>query len=434
MNRTYLPENDEENKWNNLFTCCLQPDVFFDTLETPSEDLLAGISRLTQFRNFLADVRVPGVKGAIPVFFQVETWDLQLCQAIHQVIGDACTSNWRYVMRVLRPETVFPYLILNNERRGGKTFGIAVFSAGRLLFCPPGFITRHFAGSESQAKTILVYIIWLLASRGYNIKHTSTKIECFHPGFPDNPSQIHAEAATENRRGEIADEISVDEHHLLKADILGFVLFGMTVPDPVTLTCFSTRKHSDVKGMEDYADNFTASMIPRILRYSCEGFCRWCVANVSDEDQKKCYHTSHYGGNNTKSFKEQTISEIMMSLGLSNSAYEQEVKNILTDNTARVFNKKYLEEALAEPTMPSRSKDLKILYVGFDPSGGGKDMSAGVAIGYGAVQGARFAEVRELSPPQLKNIFSLVSFFSAFFYFIFLFIVALVPLLQSGLV
>jgi hypothetical protein len=159
---------------------------------------------------------------------------------------------------------------------------------------------------------------------------------------------------------------------------------GMTMAPKVTMSLFSTRKFSSIKGLEDYADLFKTVRDPRVVRHSTEGVCAWCLSNLSIEGQAECDHNAHEGGNRSQDNKAETIRQIIASLGIDSGLYAQEGNNLLFDTARKVCSSQDVENALQVRVYPQGVTESPFyrLDAGFDANGGGQDTFGIVIIGY----------------------------------------------------
>lgn len=334
------------------------------------------LERVAKYQRFVENIEIPGVKGAVPYYFQIRSWCYKLCQDLHLIIGvTVFISNWGYILRTLRPELLTYYSITDNVRRGGKTLDQAAHNAGVMLFSPPPITIRHFAGATSQAGTILIYMYHFMKKYDGSVQRTALEIRYFQTPGQSVPSLIVAAALTDNRRGENTDKITFDEYHLADPALFSAVVLGMTMLKHVTLSIFSTRKHTDMKGLEDYADLHKDVRDPRVLRHTTQGVCQWCASNIPPAKHIFCYHTSHQGGNNSKDRKAETIRQMITSMGIDSTLYAQEGNNMMFENAIKVCQPEDVKRALTPLSLESL-KSLSPAYridIGIDPNGGGMD-------------------------------------------------------------
>ena len=331
----------------------------------------------------LENLKVPGVKGAIPYFFQVEIFDLLMCVNLHHFIGESFLSVVNYILTVLRPEVHMTFfLILNNWRRAGKTFVNSAFYSAMMLYVTSELTLRHFAGSEAQALVVIIYVKTILEHvKGLEV--TQTRLTYQRSG--GKSVTIHAEAPTQKRRGETCNVVSIDEYNEIPPEIYSQVLLGMTFATLVTMLMFSTRKRGDMTGVENLADFYRSDRSPRILRYSCEEVCRWCMANCTGPKLGQCWHGSHFSGESPSNDKSETIKNIIISMGLDEAIFRQEGGNNMVDNAMKIFsNLDSIDRAVTLRPLPLvRAEPRKICrYIGGDASAGGDDTTAFVCLDY----------------------------------------------------
>jgi len=407
--------------WDRFYSAALRPKRLSSSLQTPSTELKNGIRNLMLARSDFVRPHVPGVKNALPVFFQVEGYNTFLCQCMFHFIGASCKSEAPYIRRVLRPETRTQFTLLNAGRRAGKSLQMSQCQATLLHRAQPNTHCRHYAGTYDQAKIVIIYTQAILKNRnlGSRLEFTSNSIRMKHPM---GDSTAIAASLTENERGKMASHVSLDEYPEANPTTVKNVVMGMTINEETTLGLFSTRKDNAMGGVERVAESYNNSLEPGMKGQMLMGVCTVCQDRLKTEEMEAhCWHVKYAEGTwNSQTQKAKIIKEIILSLGGDPETFMREGLNVTSTSKNYVIVNRDLITRCFSPNHKLPQQGYTRINVGIDSNGGSAVRDKLGIMAFGRLEDGR-VEVRKRGGGGDSIPFLFLSFFSFFSIFFFFF-------------